>query len=89
MRLDKADIFDQLKTMMHELFEIDPDEIRLDSNLYEELDIDSIDAVDLIAHLQTLTGRKFSPEEFKSVRVVSDVVDVIYNTLHQDIDHAK
>ncbi len=82
MQANKDDIFRELKNIMHELFEINPDAIQLDSNLYEELDIDSIDAVDLISNLQTMTGRKFNPEEFKSVRLVSDVVNVIYTALN-------
>jgi len=83
MQANRDEILNQLKTIMHELFEIEPDDIKPDSNLYDELDIDSIDAVDLIAHLQTITGRKFNPEEFKSVRLVSDVVNVIYTELNE------
>ena len=83
MQANRDDILKKLKNIMHELFEINPDNIQLESNLYEELDIDSIDAVDLIAHLQTITGRKFNPEEFKSVRKISDVVDVIYAELNK------
>ena len=83
MQANKDEILNELKKIMHELFEIEPDDIKPDSNLYEELDIDSIDAIDLIAHLQTITGRKFNPEEFKSVRKISDVVNVIYAELNK------
>lgn len=83
MQADRDNIFHELKRIMHELFEIDPAVIQLDSHLYDELDIDSIDAVDLIANLQTITGRKFNPEEFESVRLVSDVVNVIYAELNR------
>ncbi len=83
MRANRDEIFNELKKVMLELFEIDPNVLQLDTNLYDTLDLDSIDAVDLIAHLQTLTGRKFSPEEFKAVRTISDVVDVIYNELNK------
>lgn len=81
MKHTKENIFKELKKILHELFEIDPEKISLDSKLYEELDLDSIDAVDLIVHLQSITKRKFKPEEFKSVRTVADVVDVIYAEL--------
>ncbi len=81
MDASKENIFLELKKIMHELFEVDQDEISLDANLYEDLDLDSIDAVDLIVHLQTITGRKFNPEEFKAVRTVSDVIDVIHTEL--------
>ncbi len=78
MKHTKEEIFNELRKIMHELFEVDPQQITLESKLYEELDLDSIDAVDLIVHLQKITGRKFKPEEFKSVRTVADVVEVIY-----------
>lgn len=79
--ITKEHIFNELKKTMAQLFELDPSEIKLESKLYEELNLDSIDAVDLIAHLQSTTGRKFNPEEFKSVRVVEDVVNVIFEVM--------
>lgn len=81
MQACKADIFNELQKTLYELFELEIAKTRLDSHLYEELDLDSIDAVDLLAHLQTMTQVKFQPEEFKAVKTVSDVVDVIYNKL--------
>lgn len=85
MPITKEQIFNELKKTMAQLFELDPEEIHLESKLYEELNLDSIDAVDLIAHLQTTTGRKFNPEEFKSVRVVEDVVNVIFDVMTKQI----
>ena len=38
---------------------------------------DSIDAIDMIVHLQKKTGNKIKPEEFKAVRTVQDVVDAV------------
>ena len=81
MKASKGEIFQKLQEIMHELFEIDPEDIKGDSNLYYDLDLDSIDAVDLIAHLQKITGRKFNPEEFKSVKTVDDVVGIIATQL--------
>ncbi|NNM58888.1 MAG: acyl carrier protein [Legionellales bacterium] len=81
MGKDKEQIYLELKKTLNKLFEIELDSITLESRLYEELDLDSIDAVDLIVHLQTITKHKFKPEEFKSVKTVSDVVDVIYTGL--------
>ena len=51
------------------------EKIRPEARLYEELDLDSIDALDLVVKLQELTGRRISPQEFKTVRTVNDVVD--------------
>ncbi|WP_150464099.1 acyl carrier protein [Francisella sp. XLW-1] len=84
MSFSKEQIFAQLQDILNNLFEIDKDDVTLDSTLYEDLDLDSIDAVDLIVQLQSFTGRKFKPEEFKSVRTVGDVVDTIVAALAQD-----
>ncbi|WP_241149714.1 acyl carrier protein, partial [Pseudomonas viridiflava] len=46
--------------------------------LYQDLEIDSIDAVDLIDHIKRKTGKKIAAEEFKSVRTVNDVVEAVY-----------
>ncbi len=81
MEHTREEILNELKKILHELFELDPESITPESKLYEELDLDSIDAVDLIVHLQNITRRKFNPEEFKSVKTVADVVEVIVTEL--------
>ena len=75
----KEDIYLKVVSIFEELFEIEAQKITLDSNLYQDLDIDSIDAVDLVVELKKMTGKKIQPEEFKSVRTVQDVVDQVYN----------
>jgi acyl carrier protein len=50
-------------------------------HLFEELDLDSIDAVDLAIKLQEMTGRRIKPEEFKSVRTVGDVIGAVESLL--------
>ncbi|AAN57337.1 acyl carrier protein [Shewanella xiamenensis] len=74
---NREQILAMLTTILVDEFEIDADAITPDANLYEELDLDSIDAVDLVIKLQQLTGKKIQPDEFKSVRTVNDVVNAI------------
>ncbi|MFY8275208.1 acyl carrier protein [Pseudoalteromonas sp. SSDWG2] len=69
-----AEIYDVLRGILENDFEIDADDISMDANLYEELDLDSIDAVDLVVKLREITGKKIEPEAFKQVRTVADVV---------------
>lgn len=73
----KEDIFQTLKSTLVEQFELDPAKITPDARLYEDLDLDSIDAVDMIIKVQELTGCKVSPEDFKGVQTVGDVQQVI------------
>jgi acyl carrier protein len=79
--ISQDDILTRLRADLEELFEIPADRITLDARLYEDLDLDSIDAVDLIVKLGELTGRKIKPEAFKSVRTVGDVVVCVEATL--------
>ncbi|GFM80851.1 acyl carrier protein [Pseudomonas cichorii] len=74
----REDIFETLRTSMVELFELEPERVTLQANLYQDLEIDSIDAVDLIDHIKRKTGKKIAAEEFKSVRTVNDVVEAVY-----------
>ncbi|MDY4162986.1 MAG: acyl carrier protein [Sutterella sp.] len=77
-------IFDALKDILVRDFEIDPALIRLDGRLYEDYDIDSIDAVDMIVQLKPYLGsRRLSPEAFKQVRTLGDVVSVIARVLSE------
>ncbi len=73
--MDKNEIFKVLQETMIELFELDADEVNLDANLYEDLDLDSIDAVDLAVKITEITGQRVNPEDFKKVRTVQDLVD--------------
>ena len=70
-------IFAQVRKILVELFEVDADDIRPDARLYEDLDIDSIDAVDMVVELKRFTGRRVNPEDFKSVRRIDDVVTAV------------
>ena len=81
--MTKEDIYPMLVDMLHEMFELDRSKITLDANLYTDLDIDSIDAVDLAVRLKDLTGKRMQPEVFKSVRTVKDVVNALAALLEE------
>jgi acyl carrier protein len=49
--------------------------------LFTELELDSIDAVDLAIHVQEMTGMRIKPEDFKSVRTVGDVIATVHTLL--------
>lgn len=81
--LNREQIFQQVQDALVELFELDAADIHLETQLYQELDLDSLDAVDLVVHLQRLTGKKIKPEEFKAVRTVEDIVDSVADLLKE------
>ena len=74
----KDEILEQIKVSLAGLFELDPAQITLAARLNEDLEIDSIDAVDLLDGLRRQTGKKISAEDFRSVRTVGDLVEAVY-----------
>lgn len=77
----KEDIYPWVVDILNEMFELDKAKITGEANLYTDLDIDSIDAVDLAVKLKELTGKRLQPEVFKNVRTVQDVVDALAGLL--------
>lgn len=81
--MDKNDIYQEIVGLLVNLFELDADDITPGSRLYEDLELDSIDAVDMVVHLQKRVGRKISPDTFKTVRTVQDVVDAVEQLIQE------
>jgi acyl carrier protein len=77
----KSEILAHIKQVFVEKFELDGDDVVLNATLDEDLDVDSIDAVDLIVALKKSTGKNLDPEAFKQVRTVSDIVDAVHDLL--------
>lgn len=80
---DSEAIFNELRSTLAELFELDAARITLDARLAEDLEIDSIDAIDLLDRLRRQTGRKISIESFRSVRTVRDLVQAIHRLMNE------
>jgi acyl carrier protein len=79
--MSEAEILAQLRTILHDTFGIEPERIEPQTHLFEELDLDSIDAVDLAIKLQEMTGKRIKPEEFRNVRTVADVIAAVDSLL--------
>jgi len=75
--MDKEDLFKYIEDVLVDRFEVDRDIISMDAHLSRDLDIDSIDAVDLLVFLNEKTGKKISPDQFKKVVTLGDVVNAI------------
>ena len=77
----KEEIFAEVKNILIEELEVPEKAINLDANLFEDLDLDSIDAVDIAVRMQKFTNKKLSPEEFKKIRTINDIVEAVYALL--------
>ena len=80
---NRDEILQSIKNIMQEMFEIESDDVTLEAHLYEDLDFDSIDAVDMIVKLKEITGKALKPEDFKNARTINDVVESVYKLINE------
>ncbi|MBH9551607.1 acyl carrier protein [Inhella gelatinilytica] len=81
--MTNQEIFERLRAILVETFDIEPERIHPEAKLYDDLDIDSIDAVDLIVKLKPLVGKRLQPEAFKAVRTLQDVINALQGLLNE------
>ena len=75
--MNEEQLFSNIRRILVEQFEVEEASVTLNANLYEELEIDSIDAVDLLVQIKEITGKKIAPDTFKEVRTIGDVIGAI------------
>ena len=77
--MNRDQLYHKIREILIDQFEVEESIVTLDANLYEELEIDSIDAVDLMVHVKELTGQKIPPEQFREIRTIADVLNALTN----------
>lgn len=82
--MTKDAIYERIVQILQDTFDIDAARITPEAKLYDDLDIDSIDAVDLIVQLKPIAGKRLNAEAFKSVRTIQDVVDALHQLVSDD-----
>ncbi|MCK4507255.1 MAG: acyl carrier protein [Desulfuromonadales bacterium] len=82
----EKEVFCQVREAMVDLFELEEDAVKREAHLFQDLGLDSIDAVDLVVRLKNTTGMKVTPDDFKTVRTVEDVVQIVHKLISGDND---
>ncbi len=77
--MNRQEMFEWVSDLLAQMFELDKSTITPQSNLYQDLDIDSIDAVDLAVKLKQLTGKRLSPDVFKEIHTIDDIITALSN----------
>ena len=80
-KFSKEEIFVKLCQILETEFEIDKSLLKEDANLFDDLDLDSIDIVDIAVRLQQYTEKRLSPEEFKQIKTINDIVETLYTLM--------
>lgn len=81
--MTREEIFTQVRDLLTRSFEIDPALIKPEALLFQELELDSIDAIDMVVQLQEWTGRYVPEEALRGIRTVDDVVTLVEAHLAQ------
>jgi acyl carrier protein len=79
----------KLRDVLTEEFEIDAEIVTPEARLYEDLELDSIDAVDLLVRMKEFIPGKVNPEMFKKARTVQDLVEIFYQELGVGEEYAR
>ncbi len=66
-----------VRQMLVEVFELPHDAVTPEARLFEELDLDSIDAIDMSLKLEEATGLKLRGEDMRAIRTVTDITDAL------------
>lgn len=82
----KAEIYEQLKGVLMSEFGLRADQLDPRAHLLKDLDLDSIDWINMAVALEARTGHELREDEMTSIRTVQDVVDVIYQRLQSEPD---
>jgi acyl carrier protein len=82
--MTRDEIYERVVGILVKTFELDRADIRPESNLFEELDLDSIDAVDMFVELHEVTGKRIDPQVARKIRTVQDIVTLVETELAAD-----
>ena len=76
--MGKDAVFAALKDLLISEFEFPPDSIKLEKRLTEDLQLDSLDTVDLLVNLKDRINGEIDPALFKDACTVQDMVDLLH-----------
>ena len=79
--MEQQEIFKILKEALIELFEIDEAKITPEAKIYYDLEIDSIDAIDLLDFIRKKTGYRMEAPDFKEVQTLQDIIQIVHKQL--------
>lgn len=75
--MTRDEILSTVVEILADTFELEPETIKPETTLYDELNLDSIDAVDIFVQLRDVTGRRPDPDKAKEIRTVDELVSFV------------
>lgn len=73
------EIINEVNKVMMDGFEIPEEKLKPEATLMEHLELDSLDAVDMVVHLEEKLDIKVDGEQLKHIRTLGDVYQLVDN----------
>lgn len=84
--MEMNEIIEKVNEVLVDEFEVEIDTIKPDANLREALDLDSLDYVDLVVAIESISGVKLGEEDFKGIETFKDFYDVLHSKVAEKQD---
>ena len=75
------ELLDEVKEILAEQLDIDPETIEMTSNLQTDLGADSLDAIDIVMSIEDQYGIEVPDSVIENMRSVEDIVSFIENNV--------
>lgn len=80
--MEREKIFQELKNILKDTVTVEEEEITMESDLVNDLNLDSLDLVDLALSVEQVFGLEFNDEQLQQIKTVKDVLDIIESNLY-------
>jgi len=77
----QEEVYEKIKAVLVDEFEVEEDDIKMEANLFTDLELDSLDAIDLMVTLDKELDVEIKTEEMQDMRTIQDVYDFIVSTM--------
>ncbi|WP_294836722.1 acyl carrier protein [Eubacterium sp.] len=77
-------IFDEIKDILAEQLDVNPDTIEMSSDLSSDLGADSLDAIDIVMSIEDQYGIEVPDSVIENMKTVEDIVNFIENSTTED-----
>jgi acyl carrier protein len=79
--VQRQDIIEKINSTLAENFELGPEKLKADAHIINDLHLDSLDAVDMLVHLEDKLGKKLDVERLREARTLNDIYNLVEETL--------
>ena len=81
--MDKQKLIEEINEVMIEGFELDASQLKPEAKIIEDLELDSLDAIDMLVFLEDKIKIKVDAETFRTVRTLDDVYNVVHKVVSE------